>query len=205
MFSKIRLPSAMASTMVAKQSSSKITSLAPLATSVPAMPMATPMLARLSAPASLVPSPVIATTCPWRCRDSTMVTLSAGCALDQTRTCAQRLSICSLPAPLRAAHSEATQETSPSSGCKIPKSFAIATAVARWSPVTMATRIPALWHVAMAWRTEARGGSIKPTRAKRTRPPDTSFSKISDPLPLQAFSSSTCLAVSGRAPTQSTR
>ena len=38
-------------------------------TSVPWMPIATPMSALFSAGASFTPSPVIDTTKPWRCRD----------------------------------------------------------------------------------------------------------------------------------------
>ena len=50
--------------MVAKLSSVRIISAASLVTSVPVMPIATPMSAGVSAGASLTPSPVIATTLP---------------------------------------------------------------------------------------------------------------------------------------------
>ena len=50
--------------MVEKLSSSNTISLASLDTSVPAMPMAMPTSACLSAGASLIPSPVTATTFP---------------------------------------------------------------------------------------------------------------------------------------------
>lgn len=46
--------------MVAKLSSARIISLASLATSVPDIPMAIPILAYFKAGASLTPSPVIA-------------------------------------------------------------------------------------------------------------------------------------------------
>src|SRR5512141_486885 len=49
-----------------------------LATSVPVMPMATAILARLMAGASLTPSPVMATTSPLACRASTMRILCSG-------------------------------------------------------------------------------------------------------------------------------
>ena len=64
--------------MVAKLSSVRIMSAASLVTSVPVMPIATPMSARFSAGASLTPSPVMATTLPWRLRVSTRRTLSSG-------------------------------------------------------------------------------------------------------------------------------
>ena len=51
-------------TMVAKLSSASTMSAACLATAVPD-PMAIPMSARLRAGASLTPSPVMATTCPY--------------------------------------------------------------------------------------------------------------------------------------------
>ena len=54
-------PSSTAFWMVAKLSSVSTMSAAPLATSVPVMPMATPMSAALREGASLTPSPVIET------------------------------------------------------------------------------------------------------------------------------------------------
>src|SRR5881397_1179645 len=57
-------PSSTAATMVAKLSSVSTTSAASLETSVPVIPMATPMSAVLSAGASFTPSPVIATVAP---------------------------------------------------------------------------------------------------------------------------------------------
>ena len=64
--------------MVAKLSSVSVMSAAPLATSVPVMPMAQPMSAALSAGASLTPSPVMATIWPLRCQAWTMRILSSG-------------------------------------------------------------------------------------------------------------------------------
>jgi len=58
------LPSSMALTMVAKWSSSNTMSAASLATSVPHIPIATPMSACFRAGASLTPSPVTVTTSP---------------------------------------------------------------------------------------------------------------------------------------------
>ena len=62
MESKMLRPHFMAVTMEEKLSSSRMMPDAYLATSVPAIPMAKPMSAFLSAGASLVPSPVMATT-----------------------------------------------------------------------------------------------------------------------------------------------
>ncbi len=61
---KITLPSPTAATTEAKLSSARFMSPASLATSVPVMPMAMPILAAFKAGASLTPSPVMATTCP---------------------------------------------------------------------------------------------------------------------------------------------
>mmetsp|Transcript_33773 Transcript_33773/g.77913 ORF Transcript_33773/g.77913 Transcript_33773/m.77913 type:complete len:286 (-) Transcript_33773:366-1223(-) len=60
--SKMRRPSSTPRTMEAKLSSRRIMSAAVLDTSVPAIPMATPMSAFLRAGASFTPSPVTATT-----------------------------------------------------------------------------------------------------------------------------------------------
>ena len=57
-------PSSIAATMVLKLSSVRIMSDASFATSVPAMPIATPMSACCSAGASFTPSPVIAVISP---------------------------------------------------------------------------------------------------------------------------------------------
>ncbi len=78
MLSKMRRPSRTASTMVAKLSSRSTRLDASRATSVPPLPIATPMSARLSAGASLTPSPVIATNSPRRCSASTMRIFCAG-------------------------------------------------------------------------------------------------------------------------------
>ena len=59
-----RRPSRTAYTMVVKRSSRSTMSAASFATSVPVMPMATPMSAALSAGASFTPSPVMAVTSP---------------------------------------------------------------------------------------------------------------------------------------------
>ena len=78
MLAKIARPSSTAATIVAKLSSASTMSAASFETSVPVMPMATPMSAFFSAGASLTPSPVIATTAPFRCSASTMRSLCSG-------------------------------------------------------------------------------------------------------------------------------
>mmetsp|Transcript_15428 Transcript_15428/g.38872 ORF Transcript_15428/g.38872 Transcript_15428/m.38872 type:complete len:220 (-) Transcript_15428:1772-2431(-) len=50
---------------------------------------------------------------------------------------------------------------------KIPACLAIALAVSMLSPVTMRTKIPALWHTAMASTTSSRSGSAIPTSASK--------------------------------------
>ena len=78
MFEKIARPSSTAATMVAKLSSASTMSAACFETSVPVMPIATPMSAVLSAGASLTPSPVIATIAPRRCSACTIRSLCSG-------------------------------------------------------------------------------------------------------------------------------
>ena len=58
----MRRPSSTAPTMVAKLSSASTMSATPLVTSVPVMPMPTPMSALLIEGASFTPSPVMAVT-----------------------------------------------------------------------------------------------------------------------------------------------
>ena len=65
-------------TIVAKLSSVRIITAASFDTSVPVIPIATPMSAVLSAGASFTPSPVIATTLPLRLSSCTSRILSSG-------------------------------------------------------------------------------------------------------------------------------
>ena len=71
-------PSSTALTMEAKLSSARTMSAASFATSVPAIPIATPMSAFFSAGASFTPSPVTATTCPIRWSADTARSLCSG-------------------------------------------------------------------------------------------------------------------------------
>ncbi|GBE03730.1 hypothetical protein BMS3Abin09_00648 [bacterium BMS3Abin09] len=79
--SNILLPSFTAFTMVEKLSSRSIMCEDSFATSVPVMPIATPMSALLSAGASFTPSPVIATNSPLSCRAFTIFIFCAGATL----------------------------------------------------------------------------------------------------------------------------
>jgi hypothetical protein len=78
MFAKIPRPSRTAETIVAKLSSARIMFAASFATSVPAIPIATPMSAALRAGASFTPSPVIATIAPPALSAFTIRSLCSG-------------------------------------------------------------------------------------------------------------------------------
>jgi len=70
--------------MVAKLSSVRTISEAPFATSVPVMPMATPISADFNDGASLTPSPVIETMLPFDLNAFTIITLCSGETLAKT-------------------------------------------------------------------------------------------------------------------------
>ena len=78
MFSKTVRPLATALIIVAKLSSAKIMLAASFDTSVPVIPMATPMSAFFKAGASLTPSPVIETILSFFCHALTMRILFSG-------------------------------------------------------------------------------------------------------------------------------
>mmetsp|Transcript_277 Transcript_277/g.611 ORF Transcript_277/g.611 Transcript_277/m.611 type:complete len:243 (+) Transcript_277:439-1167(+) len=92
----------------------------------------------------------------------TRVCLSSG--LERARTCnlGSTLSSC---AGVSFLNSSPVIAMPPS--VKIPACFAIALAVSMLSPVTMRTKIPALWHTAMASTTSSRNGSAMPTSASK--------------------------------------
>ena len=96
-------PSSIALTMLAKLSSVSTMSAASLETSVPVIPMATPILAALSAGASLMPSPVMATMWPLRCRAPTIRSLCSGSTRANTRTCSTIASSSASPMVRRSA------------------------------------------------------------------------------------------------------
>jgi len=78
MFAYTFLPLAIDFTIVAKLSSVRIIEAASLETSVPVIPIATPISACLRAGASLTPSPVMATISPFSCQALTIRILCSG-------------------------------------------------------------------------------------------------------------------------------
>mmetsp|Transcript_24308 Transcript_24308/g.69834 ORF Transcript_24308/g.69834 Transcript_24308/m.69834 type:complete len:295 (+) Transcript_24308:866-1750(+) len=165
-------PSSTAATMVAKLSSARIMSAASLATSVPAMPIATPMDACCSAGASLTPSPVIAGTSPAVRRILTSSCLSRGSVRE--KTIEWRCSVSSS----RRFSAESAKNSAPvkerpcsdSPSGKIPISLAMTSAVGFVSPVIITTRMPACLHRPMAVVTSGRAGSLMPTRPTKVSP-----------------------------------
>ena len=139
-------------------------SAAPLDTSVPAIPIATPMSARFRAGASLTPSPVMATTSPCSCSASTIRSLCSGLTRGRTRRPPARRAP-GRPRPSPRAPAPATARAPPAT---MPSSTAIAAAVAGWSPVIMIVRIPASRASRTARCASGRGGSIIPTTPSQT-------------------------------------
>ena len=159
--SKIFLPHFMAVTIELKLSSRRIIPEAYLATSVPAIPIANPISAFLRAGASLVPSPVIATTWLSFFKPVAIKYLSSGD--DRASTHSWSLTILkfsrsptvsssspslaspptnylnSLPSMTEQSPSVSTQSTG-----RIPAYLAMAMAVLLLSPVTILTLTPAL-------------------------------------------------------------
>ncbi len=162
-------PSSTAASMLAKLSSVSTMSAASLATSVPVMPMATPMSARRSAGASLTPSPVMATTSPRACRAWTRRSFCSGVTRANT--------VLRWAASLSAASSSASSSRPLSTSGSAPAATrpsrpicaAMAAAVTAWSPVIILTRMPALWQAATARTASSRGGSIMPCRPRKLR------------------------------------
>mmetsp|Transcript_21739 Transcript_21739/g.73882 ORF Transcript_21739/g.73882 Transcript_21739/m.73882 type:complete len:215 (+) Transcript_21739:1245-1889(+) len=177
--SKMRRPSSTPFTMEAKLSSMRIMSAASLDTSLPAMPIATPMLPFFSAGASFTPSPVTATISPRRWQFSTMRSLCAGDTRAHTiclwSSAASHLASCSSGVG-SSCHSRMvsplTTVASPESifsWSMMPICFAMASAVTGWSPVTMKTLMRARLHLATASGTPSRGGSMRDTRPAKVR------------------------------------
>ena len=134
---------------------------ASLVTSVPVMPIATPISACLSEAASLTPSPVMATTSPLDCRALTTRTLCSG----ETRAQTPISSMCSASSASLYWSNSAPVTTRP----RMPSSAAIAPAVEAWSPVIIFTPMPAVAHSAMASIASGRAGSRMPTNDSRHR------------------------------------
>ena len=147
-------PHCTARTMVAKESSSSTMSLASFETSVPEIPIAMPTSAFFIAGASLMPSPVTATTLPSVFSILTTLVLMEGVLRAITRI-----------AGIRSANSASESFSSslvsaaqcPSS--RSPSSPAMAAAVVRLSPVRILTSMPAPRQRSTASNTSARRGS----------------------------------------------
>mmetsp|Transcript_22832 Transcript_22832/g.54593 ORF Transcript_22832/g.54593 Transcript_22832/m.54593 type:complete len:200 (+) Transcript_22832:1012-1611(+) len=145
--------------MVAKLSSASTILAASLETSVPVIPIATPMFAALRAGASLTPSPVMDTVWPRRWSDLTMRILFSGDARANTL---HSSTIESMPSSSMASSSGPVYvriEDSCSLGSTIPSILAMAVAVAGWSPVIIFTTIPAICATATPSIASGRGGS----------------------------------------------
>ena len=157
-------PFSTAFTIVAKLSSVKTIAAASLETSVPVIPIATPIFACFRAGASFTPSPVIATILPRSCHARTIRILCSGetrayTEIFGTNSCSSSSDMSSITAPSQASDSS----------FRIPIRFAIAAAVTLWSPVIMIGLIPASIHSATAAFDSSLGGSIIATRPRKVR------------------------------------
>ena len=156
----------------ANESSSSVMSLASFATEVPD-PIERPTLAKLSAGASFVPSPVTATTSPRCCSRRTSRCLSSGRARDIILSSPTRSSSSS---SLMAANSVPVMWLCSPSTASFHRPIwrAISRAVAGVSPVTILMAMPAPRQRATAAGTSSRTGSeMAATAAKRSPPAST--------------------------------
>ena len=164
MFLYTFLPFSTALMIVAKLSSVNTIAAASFDTSLPVIPIATPISACFNAGASFTPSPVIATIFPLFCHARTMRILCSGETLayteiPSTKSINSSSDILSITEPSHASDSS----------FKIPIRFAIAAAVTLWSPVIIIGLIPARIQSATAALDSSRGGSIieiNPTKIK---------------------------------------
>ena len=143
---------------------------APFVTSVPVIPMLTPMSAASIDGASFTPSPVIATTKSCDFTALTILVLCSGCTLANTEWVFtifinSSSDILSNSAPVIASLDD----------CIIFKSFPIAVAVSIWSPVIIIGLIPAFLQLSIASYTSGLQGSIIPTKPINVK----SFSMLS--------------------------
>ncbi len=162
MFRYTLRPFSTALTIVAKLSSVNIIDAASLDTSVPVIPIATPISACFKAGASFTPSPVMETIFPLSCHALTILILCSG----ETRAYTEMPSTKSLNSS-----SDMFSITAPShasdSSFKIPIRFAMAAAVTLWSPVIIMGLMPALIHSSTAAFDSSRGGSIMAIKPKK--------------------------------------
>lgn len=185
-----------------KLSSVSTISQADLATSVPEIPMENPTSAFFKAGASLVPSPVTATTFPYAIRPVTSRYLSSGELLARTFNSAVILSKTDWSATLSTISLLISSETRPpiaslnyfpvmhvypcdasTDAATIPASLLIAMAVSMLSPVTILTLIPDLWHCYTACLMPGLKGSCRPNIPTMHKPLSTT-SRSSSPTKL---------------------
>ena len=138
---------------------------ASLVTSVPVIPIATPILARLSEGASLTPSPVMETNWSLSCSALTMLSFCSG----DTRAYTRMSNTCFLNSLSLIFSNSLPVTTWCWSLSKMPISRAIVAAVSGWSPVIMTGTIPADLHSVMAFFASSLGGSMSPTNPKNVR------------------------------------
>ena len=161
-------PSSMARTIDVKLSSTRIMLAASFETSVPLMPIAIPMSARLRAGASFTPSPVTATISPISLRAS--VILSLCCGLTRAKMISRSLSMRSfISFVLEILFRSFPVMISKFFVVRRPTCSAIACAVKPLSPVTIYVLMPASLVRAIASLTSRRGGSIIPTSPTNVR------------------------------------
>ena len=150
--------------MEAKLSSVKTISAAPLATSVPVIPIAIPISAAFKLGASLTPSPVIAAMLPLFLIAVTICTLFSG--ETRAKTCTVFTFSCNCSGVKASISSP--ERASPFSSA-MPNSLAIAKAVVLWSPVIIMVVIPACLKIETAFLHSGLGGSIMPTKPRNTK------------------------------------
>ena len=158
MFEYILLPSLTATIMVAKLSSVTIMSATSFVTSVPVIPIPTPISAVFKLGASLTPSPVIATILPISLKVFTILTLFSGLTLAYTFI---------LFITFLYSSSLNLSSSVPNITCfsfsQIPNCLATLNAVFLWSPVIIIGVIFACLQTFTASKTSRLGGSIIPT------------------------------------------
>ena len=163
-------PHRMAVLMLANELSMMVMSLASLARAVPS-PMESPTCAFFKAGASLVPSPVTATTSPRSCNSPTRRALSLGLARDRILNSALPTNVFA-SSSVRASNSAPVSATTGSPRSTSPACWAISPAVRALSPVTMIT-LTCAWfrQVLMASATSLLTGSAMATMACRASAP----------------------------------
>ena len=159
MLSKMMRPSSTAAVTVSKRSSCRTIAAASFATSVPRMPIATPISAFRRAGASLTPSPSMATISPRAWRACTSRSLCCGVMRLKAPIC-DSLAVNSLSDNVSSSRPSMMAWPSLSRFNSRPT----AAAVARWSPVNITVRRPAARNRTIASFTPSAGGSAKPTR-----------------------------------------